>query len=147
MLILWLRAFHLITMVAWFSGLFYLPRLYVYHAMAYDQISIERFKVMEKRLYYYITTPAAILTVIFGLWVISFDLNSYMHMVWLHLKLALILLLIVYHVYLGIILQDFSLNKNRHNHVFYRVLNEIPTLFLIAIILLAVIKPFGTIAF
>lgn len=142
---LWVKAFHIIFMVTWFSGLFYLPRLFVYHATATDAISIARFKVMEKKLYWYITTPAAILTVCFGIWLLSFDLTAYMQMVWLHVKLSLVLLLIVYHIYLGFILNDFKQDKNKHGPVFYRVLNELPAMFLVAIIILVVVKPFAMI--
>lgn len=142
---LWIKAFHLISMVAWFSGLLYLPRLFVYHAMATDSISIERFKIMEKKLYYYIMTPAALLTVLFGLWLIGFNPKGYMQMVWLHIKLSLVLLLILYHCYLGLVLRGFLNNRSRHGHVFYRVMNEIPALFLIAIVILAVVKPLGMI--
>lgn len=140
---LWVKAFHIISMVAWFSGLFYLPRLFVYHAQASDNISIQRFKVMESKLYYYITTPAALFTVFFGVWLISFNPQGYMQMVWMHAKLTLVLLLIVYHYYLGRLLKGFSADSNRHGHVFYRWLNELPVLFLIAIVILVVVKPFG----
>ena len=140
---LWVKAFHIISMVAWFSGLFYLPRLYVYHAMASDMISIERFKIMEKKLYCYIMTPAAILTVLFGLWIISFNVEGYMHMLWLHMKLGLVVLLVLYHGYLGRLRKKFLANHNTHSQRFYRLINEIPTLFLISIVILAVVKPFG----
>jgi len=140
---LWVKAFHIIAMVAWFSGLFYLPRLFVYHALSNDPISIERFKIMEKKLYYAITTPAAILTILLGAWLLSFDLQNYMHFVWLHIKLSLVLLLVLYHIYLGKLLKDFRNDKNQHGHVFYRILNELPALFLIAIVILVVVKPFG----
>src|SRR6187455_1519406 len=98
---LWVKAFHLIFMVTWFAGLFYLPRLFVYHAMATDSISIERFKIMERKLYFGITTPGAILTLLFGLLLISYDLHGYMQNVWLHIKLSLVALLVIYHLYLG----------------------------------------------
>jgi putative membrane protein len=140
---LWVKAFHIIFMVTWFSGLFYLPRLFVYHAHATDDISIARFKIMESKLYYYITTPGAILTVSFGIWLLSFDITGYMQMAWLHIKLTLVLLLIIYHIYLGKLLRDFKLNRNRHGDKFYRIINELPALFLIAIVVLVVVKPFG----
>jgi protoporphyrinogen IX oxidase len=144
-IMLWIKAFHLISMVAWFSGLFYLPRLYVYHALATDSISLARFKIMEKKLYYFISTPAAFLTVFFGLWLISFNVQGYMQMQWFHMKLGLVLLLLIYHAYLGVALHRFAHDNNKHGHVFYRIMNEIPALFLIAIIILAVVKPFGII--
>lgn len=143
---LWVKAFHIISMVAWFSGLFYLPRLFVYHATATDRISIERFKIMEAKLYYYITTPAGILTILLGLWLISFNVTGYLHMVWLHMKLTLVLLLMIYHTYLGMLLKDFAADNNKHTPKFYRIINEMPALFLIAIVILVVVKPFGVIS-
>lgn len=142
---LWIKAFHLIFMVTWFSGLFYLPRLFVYHTMSSDNVSIERFKIMERKLYFGITTPGAILTLVFGLWTMSYNFNGYLHMVWLDVKLALVLLLFAYHIYLGKLLFDFKYNRNKHSHVFYRWLNEVPVLFLAGIIILAVVKPLGVI--
>lgn len=139
---LWVKALHIIFMVTWFSGLFYLPRLYVYHSMASDTISLERFKIMERKLYFGITTPGAILTLFFGIWLISFNFHGYMQQHWLHLKLGLILLLIVYHLYLGKLLFAFKHDRNTHSHVFYRVLNEIPVIFLVVIVILAIVKPF-----
>lgn len=138
---LWTKALHLIFMVTWFAGLFYLPRLFVYHAMATDETSIERFKIMERKLYFGIATPGAIFTLIFGYWTLSYGLEGYMHQMWMHAKLGFVLLLAIYHLYLGKLLFDFKYDKNKHGHVFYRILNEIPVLFLVAIILLAVIKP------
>jgi len=138
---LWVKAFHIIFMVTWFSGLFYLPRLFVYHAMATDTISRERFKVMEAKLYYYITTPGAILTLLFGGWLLSYNLHSYLHAFWMQLKLGLVFLLILYHLYLGKLLRQFAQDRNSRSHVFYRWLNEMPVLFLIPIIILVVVKP------
>lgn len=138
---LWVKALHIIFMVTWFSGLFYLPRLYVYHSMASDTISLERFKIMERKLYFGITTPGAILTLFFGIWLISFNFHGYMQQIWLHIKLGLILLLIIYHLYLGKLLFAFKHNRNKHGHVFYRILNEIPVIFLAVIVILAIVKP------
>lgn len=137
----WVKAFHIIFMVTWFSGLFYLPRLFVYHAMATDDISIERFKIMERKLFFGITTPGMIFTVIFGLWTLSYNFSGYMQAGWMHLKLTLVFLLLIYHFYLGKLSVDFKHNRNRHGHVFYRIINEIPVLFLAAIVILAVVKP------
>lgn len=142
---LWVKAFHIVFVVCWFSGLFYLPRLFVYHAMTTDAISIARFKIMERKLYYGITTPNAILSIAFGLWLISFNWRGYMQMPWLHIKLGLVILLVIYHCYLGVLLHRFRKDNNTHGHVFYRILNEVPVLFLIAIVILAVVKPFGLI--
>lgn len=138
---LWIKAFHLIFMVTWFSGLFYLPRLYVYHTQATDEISNARFKIMERKLYYGITTPGGVLTLIFGFWLLSLNWIEYMQMPWFHIKMILVFLLAIYHVYLGKLLYDFKRNHNKHGHVFYRWLNEVPVIFLFGIILLAIIQP------
>jgi len=140
---LWLKALHLIFMVTWFAGLFYLPRLFVYHAMSEDEISRERFKVMERKLYFGITTPGMILTLIFGIWMLlDYAWAFYSSAVWLHIKLGLLLLMVIYHLFCGKWLLDFKNDKNCHSHVFYRWMNEIPVLFLVSIIFLAVLKPF-----
>ena len=140
---LWIKAVHIVFMVTWFAGLFYLPRLYVYHAMSDDAISNDRFKIMERKLYYGIMTPGAIITIVLGVWMlIDYAWAAYVHTFWLHIKLALVALLIGYHIYCGQLLQDFKHDRNRHTHVFYRWLNEAPVLVLIAVVLLAVVKPF-----
>ncbi len=136
------KAFHIIAVVAWFAGLFYLPRLFVYHADAQDEISIKRFKTMESRLYYGITWPAAILTTGLGLWLLTYNSTYYMKAGWMHAKLGLIVLLWIYHLGCGHFLKAFALNNNTKSARFYRVYNEIPTLFLISIVLLVVVKPF-----
>ncbi|MEZ5446570.1 MAG: CopD family protein [Gammaproteobacteria bacterium] len=139
---LWVRALHIIFMVTWFAGLFYLPRLFVYHAMSDDTVSIERFKVMERKLYYGITTPGGVLTILFGLWLLFGNgWALYAGAAWMHWKLALVAILIGYHLYLGKILADFRNDRNRHGHVFYRWLNEFPVLVLVAVILLVELKP------
>jgi putative membrane protein len=142
---LWIKALHIIFMVTWFAGLFYLPRLFVYHAMAEDSISIARFKIMERKLYFGIMTPGAVLTLLFGLMIISYDPHGYMQNIWLHIKLSLVVLLLVFHIYLGKCLFAFKADQNTHGHVFYRVINEIPVIFLAAIVILAVVRPFGLI--
>jgi protoporphyrinogen IX oxidase len=139
---LWTKAFHIIFMVTWFAGLFYLPRLFVYHALTADRLSSERFEVMERKLYFGITTPGAVLTVLFGLWTLTYDLEHYLEAGWLHAKLALVACLIGYHVYLGRLLVLFRRHRNPHGHVFYRWLNEFPVLILVGVVLLAVVKPF-----
>lgn len=135
---LWIKAAHLIAAVTWFAGLFYLPRLFVYHAQARDATGIERFKIMERKLYYGIMTPGAVLTVVFGLWLwLGYGMSG----AWLHAKLVLVALLIGYHGYCGKLLADFARDQNRHGHVYYRWLNELPALILIAVVILAVVKP------
>lgn len=142
---LWVKAFHIIFMVTWFSGLFYLPRLFVYHTMATDKPSQDRFKIMERKLYFGITTPGAVLTIALGLWLWSYNFTGYMHAIWFHAKLSLVLLLILYHIYLGKLLFYFKHDRNVHSHAFYRWLNEIPVLFLTGIVILVIVKPFGVI--
>jgi len=140
---MWLKTLHLIFMVTWFAGLFYLPRLFVYHAQSHDRISKERFKVMEYKLYYGIMTPGMILTLAFGIWMlIDYAWASFSQFGWLHAKLSLIALLCVYHVYCGIWLHQFKHDKNRHSHIYFRWFNELPVVFLVLIIILATIKPF-----
>lgn len=135
---LWLKAFHIIFMVTWFAGLFYLPRLFVYHAMATDEVSNERFKIMERKLYYGIMTPGAVLTILFGAWMLYFYHPAEL---WLPLKLLLVLGVIIYHLYCGKLRKDFLHDRNKHSHVFYRWFNEVPVLFLVAIVILVVVKP------
>ena len=140
---LWVKAFHIIFMVTWFAGLFYLPRLFVYHAMADDSVSRERFKIMERKLYFGIMTPGAVLTVVLGVWMlIDYAWEVHSRSGWLHAKLFLVALLIGYHVYCGKLVRDFKQDRNRHGHVFYRWLNEMPVLVLIAIVILVVVRPF-----
>lgn len=138
----WIVAFHIIAMVAWFAGLFYLPRLFVYHAEAKDALSHQRFKVMERKLFYFIMTPAAILTTILGCWLLTYNIEYYLEAGWLHCKLFLVLLLWVYHIYCGVLVKKFADDRNTYSSKFFRFFNEIPTLLLIAIVLLVVVRPF-----
>jgi len=138
-----LKALHLISMVTWFAGLFYLPRLFVYHALSDDSVSKERFKIMERKLFWGITTPGMILTLIFGIWMLTdYAWALYGRSGWLHAKLGLLVFLVIYHVQCGRWLLDFKHDRNYHSHVYYRWMNEVPVLFLVAIVLLAVLKPF-----
>ncbi|UYM17382.1 protoporphyrinogen oxidase HemJ [Endozoicomonas euniceicola] len=139
---LWIKAFHLIAMVCWFAALFYLPRLFVYHAMSDDSISRERFKTMERKLYRGIALPSMLATVILGLWLLSYNMPYYMSSGWMHAKLALVLLLIGYHHVCGAFLKKFARDENTRSHTFYRWFNEVPVLFLVGIIVLAIVKPF-----
>lgn len=136
-----IKAFHIIAMVAWFAGLFYLPRLFVYHAKTEDMISIERFIIMERRLYYAITWPAALLTTILGLMLISYNPEYYLKAGWMHAKLGFVLFLWIFHLSCGRYLRAFAHNANQKSQRFFRFFNEIPTLLLLAIVLLVVLKP------
>ena len=140
MTLLWVKALHIIFMVTWFAGLFYLPRLFVYHAMTEDRATIERFKVMERKLFWGITTPGGVLTAVFGvwLWVAWFQGATG----WMYAKAALVVVLIAYHVWCLFLLRDFAADRNRKSHVWYRWFNEVPTVLLFLTVFLVVLKPF-----
>ncbi len=138
---LWVKAFHIIFMVTWFAGLFYLPRLFVYHADANDEASNARFKIMERKLYYGIATPGAIITIFLGFWLIHLIGYDVLSAFWLQAKLALVALLVVYHIYCGKLLIDFKNDRNQHSHVWYRWFNELPVVLLIAVIRLVELQP------
>ena len=137
---LWVKALHIVFMVTWFAGLFYLPRLFVYHAQAEDRPSIERFKVMERKLFWGIMTPGGVLTVALGLWLWFGWFGAASG--WLHLKVALVALLVAYHVWCWRLVRDFASDRNRRSHVWYRWFNEAPTVLLFAVVILVVLKPF-----
>ncbi len=136
---LWIKALHIVFVVAWFAGLFYLPRLFVYHAQAEDAPSRERFKVMERKLYRGIMTPAMVLAVGFGTWLwLGYGFRGG----WLAAKLVLVAVLLGYHFWIGALVARFARDANQHTHVFYRWVNELPVALLVAIVILVVVKPF-----
>ena len=137
-----LKTLHIIFMTAWFAGLFYLPRLFVYHAMTEDKLSLDRFVIMERKLLYGIMTPSAILTVAFGFFLTYYYLPVYLDQTWLALKFILVVILIFYHIWCINIYKAFSENKNKHSHVWFRWFNEFPVVILILIVILVVYKPF-----
>jgi len=139
---LWVKSLHIIAVVTWFAGLFYLPRLYVYHAMTTDGAGNERFKVMERKLYRGIMTPSLVATLVFGVWLYSFNPAYYAQSGWMHAKLAGVALLLVYHGMCRHYLTLFREDRNTHSHVYYRWFNEFPVLLLIGIVILVVVKPF-----
>ena len=139
---LWLKAFHIIAMVCWFAALFYLPRLFVYHAMSDDRISLERFKVMERKLSRGIANPSAVATVILGSWMFALNPQYYLASGWFHAKMTLVALLLAYHIVCLRIVRQFANDTNHRNHVFYRWFNEAPVLVLVGAVILAVVKPF-----
>ena len=140
---LWVKAFHLISVITWFAALFYLPRLFVYHAMSNDALSIERFKIMQRKLYRGIMMPSFVVATILGVWMLqAYAWQAYAGQYWLQLKLALVIILIIYHFYCGHLVAVFEADKNTHSHVFYRWFNEFPVLILVAIIILVVVRPF-----
>jgi putative membrane protein len=137
---LWLKAFHVIAVITWFAGLFYLPRLYVYHADAKDSISIARFVLMERRLFVIMTIGGAA-SVILGAAMLA-AAPVYLTMEWLRIKLVLVLLLIAYHGVCYKLMRDFARNRNARSAKWYRAFNEVPSLLLIGIVVLAMVKPF-----
>ncbi len=139
---LWARAFHIISMVCWFAAIFYLPRLFVYHAMAEDSTSRERFKVMERKLYRGIGTPSMIATVFFGVWLFAESPDYFLSSGWFHAKILLVVLLVIYHHACLYFMKQFRRDANTHGHVFYRWFNEVPVLMLVGIVVLVIVKPF-----
>ena len=140
MTLLWIKALHVFFMVAWMSGLFYLPRLMVYHAQSDVQAVKDQFKIMEKRLWFFVT-PFAVLTLVFGIWlIILYGKNWLVAAKWLHIKLSLVTILYAYHGYLFVLVQKFSKDENTHSSRFYRFLNEAPVLIVFVIIVLAIVK-------
>jgi putative membrane protein len=136
---LWVKALHLIFMVTWFAAIFYLPRLFVYHAMAEDEAGIDRFKIMERKLLRGIMNPGALLTLLSGSWLwLGYGISGG----WLYAKLAVVTLLAVYHLWCIVTVKRFARDENTHSHVYYRWMNEVPVLFLVSIIVLVVVKPF-----
>ena len=138
---LWVKALHIIFVTSWFAGLFYLPRLFVYHAAAIDRVSIDRFKLMERKLFWGIMTPGAVLTIAFGLWLwLGWFRGAFTS--WFHAKLALVAVLVGYHLWCWRLLKDFAAERNTRGHVWFRWFNEFPILVLVATVLLVVFKPF-----
>ena len=138
---IWVKAFHIIFMVAWFAGLFYLPRLFVNHAMAEEEDVRARLVLMESKLYRFIT-PWMLLTIVFGLWLLfDYAWTAYASMWWLHLKLVLVAALVGYHFYCGKLLRDLANNRSQHSHIWFRWFNELPVLVLFVVVILAVVKP------
>lgn len=141
-MLLWLKAFHIIFMVSWFAGLFYLPRLFVYHANHPGGPVHEQFCIMERKLYRYIMTPAMVLTLAFGLWLAVWEWEYLKAEAWFWVKMALVLLLLAYHFHNGHLVKVFARGENRYDHRFYRFYNEFPTLVLIIAVIMVVVHPF-----
>ncbi len=137
-----LKTLHIIFMTAWFAGLFYLPRLFVYHAMADDKISLNRFIIMERKLLYGIMTPSAVFTLIFGFLLTFLYLPLYFEQTWFILKIILVICLIIYHIWCVNLYKNFAKNKNKHSHIWHRWFNEIPVVILVLIVSLVIYKPF-----
>lgn len=144
MLALWLKALHLIFVISWFAGIFYLPRLFVHHAMvpAAERPTLERLKIMERKLFRFMTPLAALAVLFGGLLLAHYGLSYLKSSAWLHVKLTLVAGLVAYHAYLGHLVRVFADDENARSHKFYRVMNEVPVLVLFAVVVLAVVKPF-----
>ncbi|GLR64071.1 protoporphyrinogen oxidase HemJ [Marinospirillum insulare] len=141
---LWLKAFHLIAVVTWFAALFYLPRLFVYHSQALkegDTQGVERFKTMERKLYRGIMNPSMVAVLLLGTGLLSLNFAGYLAQTWLQIKLGLIVLLLIYHFWCGILQRSLALDNNKQSETWYRVFNELPVFILIFVVLLAIIKP------
>ena len=138
----WVEAFHLISVICWFAAIFYLPRLFVYHAMAEDAVGKERFKVMERKLYRGIATPSMVATLFFGGWLVMLSPSYYFSAGWFHAKLTLVVLLVLYHHACLYFMKKFRNDVNTKSHVFFRWFNEVPVLMLVAIVILVIVKPF-----
>jgi len=137
--LLWIKSFHIIAMVTWFAGLLYLPRLFVYHAQSKDSVGIERFKIMERRLFYGIMTPGAVVTLVLGTWLwLGYGFSGG----WLYAKLLVTALVVIHHIWCYLALIQFRDDVNQRSHVFYRWMNEVPVLYLVLIVILVVVKPF-----
>ncbi len=139
---LWLKAFHIFGVVCWFAGLFYLPRLFVYHTMAHDKTSSERFTMMEEKLYRIIMRPAMIIAIVFGLWIMVLAWDAFANSLWLWLKILGVVILLGYHHYCGRLIKAFALEENPHSEKFYRLFNELPAVLLLTMVILVVVKPF-----
>lgn len=137
---LWIKAFHIIAVVCWFAMLFYLPRLFVYHAISDDNVSKERFKIMERKLYKGIGTPSMIASIVLGGCLASLSWSYYSGTTWFWIKVFLVLILVMYHFYCGVIVKKFQQGTVTQNHVFFRWFNEFPVLILIAVVILVVVK-------
>lgn len=140
---LWLKALHIIFVVTWFAGLFYLPRLFVYHTeVSKENPMYQRFCVMEHKLFWAIMTPSAILTVLFGGGLLTYWHHALTQSGWLHTKILLVAFLIVYHIFCWRHMKNFKQQNNQKTHVYYRIFNEIPAVILVMIVFLVVLKPF-----
>ena len=139
---LWLKAIHIIGVITWFAGLFYLPRLFVYHTMAHDQESKDRFTMMEEKLYRIIMRPSMIIAVVFGLWIMVLAWDAFASSAWLWLKIVGAVALLGYHHYCGRLIRAFARQEEPHSEKFYRLFNELPAVLLITMVILVVVKPF-----
>lgn len=141
-MLLWYKALHIFFMIAWMAGIFYLPRLFVYNAQSSSSEVKAQLNIMQRRLWWFVT-PFAVLTLLFGvLLIITYGMQWFALSVWMQVKLALVIIFYAYHIYLYVLMKRFLNNANTHSAKFYRFLNEVPVLVLLAIVILAIVKPF-----
>ena len=138
---LWLKAFHIIAVICWFAGIFYLPRIMVYYAACEHEETRRQLTVMAGKLYRFIT-PIAVIAILLGVALMSLNLDYFLHATWLWLKLVAVLCLVIYHYYCGRLVRALENNKDEHSHIYFRMFNEVPVIFLLVIVVLAVLKPF-----
>ena len=139
---LWIKAFHIISVITWMAGIFYLPRLFVYHVTAKDDVSNERFKMMEDKLYRLIMTPSMIVAVGLGVWMLTIAWSGLQASLWLWIKIALVALLVIFHLSCGQMIRAFAEDRQLRTERFFRIYNELPVLVLVPVVILAVVKPF-----
>lgn len=139
---LWIKSLHIIAIICWFAGIFYLPRLFVNHAMTEHQATRDQLQLMQRKLYRFMSI-FAVLTVIFGIWLVSYNIDYYLASTWFIIKFACVVGLIVYHFACGHFVQQLQSGNNQYSHVFFRWFNELPVLLMIAIVILVVVKPFS----
>ena len=138
----WVLAFHLIAVICWFAALFYLPRLFVYHAMSEDEISIERFKLMQRKLYRGIANPSMLTTLGLGIWLVAMAPGMYLSSTWFQLKALLVAVLVGYHHLCLFHMKKLASDTSDKSHIYFRLFNEVPVVFLVAIVILVIVKPF-----
>lgn len=138
---LWIKAFHIVFVICWFSGIFYLPRLFVYHSMSEDQLSRDRFVIMERKLFWAITTPSAVLAIVLGSFLLWANSSYFMSWWWMHVKLFLVSLVVVYHISCWWFMKQLREGNSLHTHIFFRIFNELPVFLVVGIVVLIVVKP------
>ncbi len=139
---LWIKAFHIIAVISWFAGIFYLPRLFVYHALSEDEVSKQRFCLMERKLLNAIMAPSALVSLVLGGILLVNYWEIYQNQIWIWIKLACVLLLLVFHGCCIAFARNFAANRNQHSDRFYRIFNELPVPLLVIIIIMVVVRPF-----
>ena len=139
---LWIKAFHIIFVICWFAGIFYLPRLFVYHAMATDKATCDHLAIMEYKLYRFMSV-FAVLSLVFGLWLVSYNWSYYWQATWFICKFILVVLLVIYHLLCGHHIKLLKISNTQRSHVFYRWFNEAPVFILFSVVILVVVKPFN----